>query len=307
MFTIPKLQQTELWISEKKTYDNYCYSLKIKIQILKGIFFLFCLIIGSNRYKGQSVIKETTSADNHPFTIYQYIPFHSFVKEGQIMTFEASKITKNEWFDKLGIHTTYVVYHSLDNSVLEQTSLKAAALSIISLDLEDWSFSDPKTPQRIANVLKIMHQYHPTVPVGVYGAAPVNTFGWGENREQKYNKLNPRYQLVADAVDIISPVLYSYQPNMKDWDSTARYDMYWAHRYNTKKPIIPYLSIDVKTVDGGTRELTYDEMMHELKFLKALKANGCIVWASSHSAIPLDQNRTGWLRAMIDFARDFSY
>lgn len=267
------------------------------------ILFCVCLIIERCNVDENHDVVEVANVASTPFTIYQFIPFHSFVKDGKVVSFKDANITKDQWFDQFGIRTAYVVYNALDSSVLKQTAHKAVSPSIISLDLEEWSFYNSNTPELIAKAVNTIKSYHPTVPVGVYGAAPVNTFGWNSETKQKYDLINPRYQVVANAVDILSPVLYSYQPSMNNWESTALYDIDWSQRYKTNKPIIPYLSINVNASDDTSREFTYDEMMHKLQYLKKLKANGCIVWAASKSDAPLDPNQTGWLRAMIDFSK----
>ena len=291
----------------KQLFVSLCVAAALIAAVAVGNGRCVCSAAAHVRFTGAPDQKIAGITSGGDFIIYQFIPFKCFVQDGKIVDFKKAGISKDAWFARFGIRTAHVVYHSLDPVVLKQVARTAKRPSIISLDLEQWSFYAPQTPQRIAQAVRAIRVFHPCVPVGVYGAAPVNTFGWAPGRWQKYDQLNPRYKVVADAVDFISPVLYSYQPSMKKWQTTARYDIAWAHRYGTSKPIIPYVSMRIRrhqNLNGKKRrDLTYGEMLLELKTLRRLGANGCIVWASSKSNEPLDPHRTGWLRAMIAFAR----
>lgn len=238
------------------------------------------------------------------FDIYQFLPFQKFINNQNITSFKDAGITKDLWLDSLGIKTAHVVYKALDEDELEKVARAAQRGSIISLDLEQWKFGDPKTPSLIKDAIDTMRRHNPRVPVGVYGVAPLNTYGWKQNTtDAKHDALNRRYQSVADSVDFLSPVLYSYQPEMELWEKAAKYNIEAARAYGTNKRIIPYISITVRGLDEISREITYEEMMNELKTLKKLGASGALVWAGSkESTAPLDSINTGWLRAMIEFA-----
>jgi hypothetical protein len=168
----------------------------------------------------------------------------------------------------------------------------------------------------VTQILGIYHRYNSVTPAGVYATAPQNTYAWKPDISH-FDALNEKYQSIAQQVDFLSPVLYNYAgADLETWQRAAVYNMAAAKKYETGKPIYPYISPvihlqatskDDKGQHGSIRTLTEAEMLVRLQTLYQLGADGCIVWASSgdrteDGQAPVFDRNSGWGKALADFA-----
>jgi hypothetical protein len=254
------------------------------------------------------------------FDIYGYIPYQSRIDDGNVLQGRPSR----EWFSGMGIKPIEVVYDNrlldfpqggsrtqatVNNEKIHQVAKanKENDSHLVSLDLESWDRADPRTPSRMLQTIEMYRKAHPGAVVGLYATVPQNTYGWKSERRSSYDKLNNNYADVAIAVDYFSPSLYNYSfGDFEAWKEAASYNIQAAHKYSSSKKVLPYITPEVRKGGGGTRWLSYDEMMQRLVTLKALGADGCIIWASSRTrdsagAPPTLDPGVGWLKAVVDF------
>ena len=259
------------------------------------------------------------------FIIYEYIPYSAHVAGGEVSTDPSLK----PYLESLGIHRVDVVYlprfmtdgHP-DKKKIEGIAKSAIAIPGIpvSFDTEFGQRFKPETViPGVSEILSIYHHYNTVTPAGVYGTAPQDSYEWGPGVPAKFDAINQRYASVARQVDFLSPVLYNYNGgDTAAWKFAADYNMAAAKKYNTGKPIVPYIDIAIvlkKNEFSGdntgpipVRMLTEAEMHSRLQTLYDLGASGCIVWASTRFRTPdgkapvFDRN-SGWGKALADFAQ----
>jgi hypothetical protein len=260
------------------------------------------------------------------FTVYEFIPYKDHVQGAELSRVPAL----DQYLEGLGIHRVKVVYleRFMTDGKPDEKKIEAIAKSAkdspkapVSFDTEFGDRFHPETviPQ-VLEILSIYHRYNTVTPAGVYATAPQNTYAWKPDID-RFTALSERYEPVAQQVDFLSPVLYNYEgPDTEAWKRAAVYNMAAARRYNTGKPIIPYLSPIIRMQDSGkndesqhgaVRMLTEQEMVIRLQTLYDLGADGCIVWASSGDRtldgnLPVFDRNSGWGKALSDFAASHS-
>ena len=256
------------------------------------------------------------------FIIYQYIPYSAHVADGKVSTVPALK----PYLESINIHRVDVVYapRFMTNGRPDEKKIEDIAKSAIatpgipvSFDTEFGQRFHPETViPAVSEILSIFHRYNTVTPVGVYGTAPQDSYAWKPNTPARFDAINRLYASVAGQVDFLSPVLYNYNDgDTKRWQLAAAYNMEAAKKYNTGKPIVPYLNIAVvleknqwdKTGPIPVRLLSEAEMHTRLQTLYDLGASGCIVWASTRFRTPDGQSpvfdrNSGWGKALADFA-----
>jgi hypothetical protein len=256
------------------------------------------------------------------FIIYEYIPYSAHVADGKVSTVPALK----PYLESIDIPMVDVVYvpRFMTNGRPDKKKIEDIAKSAIatpgipvSFDTEFGQRFQPETViPGVSEILSIYHQYNTVTPAGVYGTAPQDSYAWEQNTPARFDAINRLYASVAGQVDFLSPVLYNYNDgDTTRWKFAADYNMEAAKKYNTGKPIVPYISIAVvlkksqwnKTGPIPVRSLTEAEMQTRLQTLYDLGASGCIVWASTRFRTPdgkspvFDRN-SGWGKALADFA-----
>lgn len=255
------------------------------------------------------------------FEVYGFIPYHSRLENGTIIKGAPSQA----WFMRLGIKPIHVVYdnkilvfpkskNAKNNAKLSRDKVQDVAnasrdkeINIVSLDMESWDRFDIDTPSKIIETISAYRNAHPEAVIGLYATVPQNTYAWSQAKVKQYDEINDRYSKVAAEVDYLSPSLYNYNgADFEQWLEGAKYNIEAARKYSTSKKIYPYITPEVR--DGGaTRWLSYGEMAERLQALRALGADGCIVWASSRSRdssgeAPVLDPAKGWLKAVADAA-----
>lgn len=260
------------------------------------------------------------AAQAKEFAIYTFIPWRQHTENGGRL----DNPPLADYLHSLGFRRVKVVYERdyFTHGVPDETKIRAVAqvaaesgAELVSFDNEFGDRFQPDTViPRTLELVRLYRKYG-HLPVGVYGTAPQTTYGWRPEKRQLTELLNARYQPVAEAVDVLSPVLYNYdRHDFEKWSNSARIQIGQSRIYGNK-PIIPYISpyVEVATTvvpKGGVQveELDGREMMARLDTLYRLGADGCIVWASSeaigsdHRPLAFDGSR-GWGRALVEFAR----
>jgi hypothetical protein len=180
---------------------------------------------------------------------------------------------------------------------------------LVALDMEDWDrFDKARTPDLYLQVLQEFRRVNRQSKVGLYGIVPQVTYGWQDNVPAKYDSLNESYREVAGAVDYFSPSLYNWKraTDDADWEYAAEYAIQAAHKFDPYKPVIPYITPEVRR-DNTTTFLTYDQMLFRLRALKRLGASGCIIWTGTSNGRRAGGSfdpQAGWTRAVIDFQKE---
>jgi hypothetical protein len=182
----------------------------------------------------------------HTFVIYGYIPYQSRIESGKTIEGPPSQA----WFSDLGISPIYLVgesslmdYPQADshqNPIINIEKFKQVAAdsakhkdALVSLDIENWNFFDPETPELYLRGLQIFRQANPDAIVGFYSAVPLNSYKWDDAKRQQLDKLNALFADVAHAVDYLSPSLYNYSgADFATWLNGARYNMAAAKKYS---------------------------------------------------------------------------
>jgi len=263
--------------------------------------------------------------ESHPrkFTIYVFLPWQVQMPDGKV----DRSVKLKDYVAQFGLKSAKVIYENgyFTDGKVDTEKVKAIAEatksdpdSIVSFDTEFGKRFNPETviPQ-VLNILQIYRESDPKAKVGVYATAPQNTYGWKAGVES-YDAINGKYKAVAHAVDFLSPVLYNYNgDDFHAWMKAAAYNIDAAKRYNTNKPIIPYITPGYSVPDVGGNgakqylHLSENEMRNQLQKLYDLGASGCIVWGSSNDRDsngkqPVFDATTGWAKALVDFAKKYS-
>ncbi|MEN9996351.1 MAG: hypothetical protein RL462_1127 [Pseudomonadota bacterium] len=266
---------------------------------------------------------ESQAAPARSFTIYAFIPWSEHITDDGLIT-QTPKLT--DYLQTLGIQPIWVIYESRythvwdgqltsqvkiigekkETLVIDEEKIKAIALDAmhhpeipVSFDTEFGNRFQPETVQPgVLETIKLFKKYNDKNKVGVYAVAPQVVFAWRDSAAQDMQKLNTRYESVANAVDFLSPTIYyRYNVDLPSWKKTAGYSIQAAKSYQTGKPIIPYLSFNYSD-HGQDSEKDANE---RLEFLYQHGAAGCIIWGSSSEKTFFDRN-SGWSKAMVDFA-----
>jgi len=267
-----------------------------------------------------SVATLSLSNGAYAFDIYSFIPYVKRVEDGTVV----SGAIDAQWFERYNVRHVNLVYENrlLDfngadrkNPVADNANIKAeadrAGSDIVALDLEAWDRFNPATPRKIADVVKKFKRENPYAAVGLYATIPQNTYGWHAERLRDAERLNAMYASLADDVDYYSPSLYNYDGvDYSAWRNSAKYNIEAARQLPRKK-ILPYVTPEVwesGKVTGKTTWLTYEQMRQRLTALKALGADGCIIWTSSESRDsagqqPVVDPNSGWFKAVVEFAK----
>ena len=259
----------------------------------------------------------TTFAEPN-FEIFQFLPYSGYSINGKVV---AGRPTK-EYFESLGLKKINLIYevHILDyptdklngvpnrEKINELAKLASAELNVpIALDLEGWYRYDKiKTPQRMNEVINLFRENNLKFNIGLYATVPQNNYGKTDPKSMDgYHEFNKSYVSVAENVNYFSPSLYNYTTDDESWKKSAEFNIKEARLYSKSKKIYPYITAEKQ----AGKWLNYAEMMFRLKTLKALGADGCIIWGSS-SALTADgkhavfdtTQKDGWAKAIVDFA-----
>ena len=252
-----------------------------------------------------------------PFTVYVFVPWFN-------AQFDDAKQRK-DYFNYLGIKPIKVIYEAgfytqgkVDPHKIRQIALESRADpdTPISFDFEMGNRFRPETV--IPDITKILHYYRDfdsKARVGIYGTIPQNTYAW-HSLIAAYDALNWRYKPLADWVDFLSPVLYNYDgDDFESWFKSAQYNVAAARDIASEKPIIPYISPNIRLGETNLvkqghviKELSEKAMAKRLQALYNLGASGCIIWSSSQDRTQDGQKQTftphqGWGRAVVEFIR----
>lgn len=267
-----------------------------------------------------------TSSLAHAFTIYTFVPFRYHIdKSGKKIDGYAKSEKALLATGTKPIKVLYEKYF-LTNGKPDIEKIKKVVADTklnpeipVSFDIEIGNDRKPETILPVVlETLKLYHTLGGAAEVGVYSLLPVSTEGelYKGKRVEGYQKLNQKYEPIAELVDFISPVIYNY--NIRDinlWKSIADVNMKESHKYAKKYnlKIYPYITASyyLSKRNPITRmrlaELLSDkEMRDRLDYLKNQKADGVILWESSNTVQtdgqqPVIDLRKGWAKGIIDF------
>lgn len=260
------------------------------------------------------------------FTIYTFVPFRYHINE------EGKKIDgyvkAEQALYKVGTKPIKVLYEKSFltdekpdvekiKKIVADTKLKPEVP--VSFDIEIGNDRKPETILPVVlETLKLYHSLGGAAEVGVYSLLPVSTEGelYAAHRIPGYQKLNQKYEPIAELVDFISPVIYNY--NIRDinkWKAIVDINMSESHKYAKKHnlKIYPYITAsyylpkhDPVTKFRIVEMLSAEEMKDRLDYLKYKKADGVILWESSNTIQsdgdkPLIDFRKSWAKGVVNF------
>lgn len=265
------------------------------------------------------------SCPTYAFEIYGFIPWGAERGEGLITSPDEVK----KGLEQDGIQRIDVVYHNrmLTNGHVDSEKIKKIALESqinpkipISFDLEIGDRNNPETIlPRLLAIIDLYHAHGGKAPIGVYATLPQNTFGGSKltvKRKAELIELNKQYEIIAEKIDFISPVLYFYDgENLDEWRKAVDFNLVQskslASRYNLK--IYPYITNSFrmgeknKNTGGWTVKLLNQKQMKDtLTYLDKKGADGAIIWASSQvvddsGLRPVIQKNSPWIKGIKSF------
>ncbi|MDR7016957.1 hypothetical protein [Acinetobacter sp. 3657] len=267
-----------------------------------------------------------TSSLANAFTIYTFVPFRYHIDQngkkvdGYAKAEQALLATGTK-----PIKVLYEKYFLTDGKPdIEKMKKVVADTKLnpeipVSFDIEIGNDRKPETVLPVVlESLRLYHRLGGAAEVGVYSLLPVSTEGelYTGKRLEGYQKLNQKYEPIAELVDFISPVIYNYNiRNINIWKSIADVNMKESHKYAKKYnlKIYPYITASyyLSKKNPITRmrlvELLSDkEMKDRLDYLKSKSADGVILWESSNTVEndgeqPVVDLRKGWAKGVINF------
>jgi hypothetical protein len=178
----------------------------------------------------------------------------------------------------------------------------------VTVDIEHWKLdnvSDLELAQNIERyktMVKWTKEAYPGKKVGIFGRLPIwdnyrcNT-DHGSPRYKQWQEANRKLKPLAEAVDVIFPELYAYDPDMEIWRRIA-VEQIEAARALKSQPVIVYLWFeywDLAKRGLAGKEIPADFWRFQLE--TAYKyADGVIIWGGYGIGKPLPWNNeaTWW-------------
>ncbi|QIM70230.1 hypothetical protein EYB34_01980 [Bordetella trematum] len=257
---------------------------------------------------------------SHAFQIYAFVPYP--IADGPIG--RAALPNSRSFFSKLGIKPVQVIYEFQifeDSKAINRTSLasldkinktisdlgNSADKEFISLDVESWNRFSQSTPEKYLDLIKKFREASPNSKISLYATVPQIIYKWNKEDINRYDELNSRYAYLANYVDYLSPSFYNKSGRtIVEWTPIVDYSMEVSKKIAPGKPIIPYITPELRKKNQPYRWLTYEEMYERLDYLKKSGASGVIVWGSGNARdaageLPVLRNDVGWIKALADF------
>lgn len=253
------------------------------------------------------------------FEIYAFVPYK--VEGGHYG--KASIKESREFFERIGIKHIKVVYENelfekkpKSNHIALASSKMTEAVAEdadssgkipVSLDVESWNRFDKTTPEKYLDLLNNFNKKNQGAFVGLYSTVPQNIYKWDEKNIKRYEELNARYSVLVPHIDYLSPSFYNYNGHKySEWLPSVKYNLQTALDMGKGKPVIPFITPEVRMYKRYYEWLSYDEMWKRLDFLKQSGASGVIIWTSSNAKDkngdrPTLNMNEGWVRALVDF------
>jgi hypothetical protein len=191
-------------------------------------------------------------------------------------------------------------------SVAHEAKLKGHPVVV---DIEHWPLKgSPDIVQdslrKYMTVLQWFRGIAPGTSPGYYGAPPIRDY-WraiknGATPEYRsWQDENDKIRLLADAVDIFYPSLYTFYPDREGWKKYAIAQIEEARRYGSGKPVYVFLwpqYHDSNRILGG-RYLPEDYWQLELETAQQY-ADGIVIWGGwdlkSNRKAQWDDNAPWW-------------
>lgn len=211
-----------------------------------------------------------------------------------------------------------------DEAAVKKVARSADPRVPLLLDVEHWDVQDDAVAEgnidRLVRMVTWVREANPSVKVGFFGLAPIANgylelnyaralnepgFPQADAFRRAYTELqsdNERMARLAAVVDFVYPVAYTHMAlgggeavYLRTWDTATQNAITEARKYS--KPVYVFLwpqFYDVQAARGnqGPRSdhafLPAQVWQHELAHVKALSADGVVIWGASK------YRRAGW-------------
>ena len=180
------------------------------------------------------------------------------------------------------------------------------------LDIEHWKVQGDNaevdsTISKLIQVITWIHESNPSVKVGFYGLMPISdawlelNYALAKNDpkirdaaglvrayEEKYRESDRRMRRLAEHVDFVCPVLYTYYTlgggaakYQSSWDVAATNAIREAKQY--EKPVYAFTwpqFDEVKSENGDNEFIPANFWKHQVELIRQNGAQGVIIWGS---------------------------
>lgn len=155
------------------------------------------------------------------------------------------------------------------------------------IDIEHWPlWSEENGTYReyLCTIIQWMKEANPSLQIGCYGMAPRANYNHaiGPMNTILYEKWLTECRMVssiAETVDVLFPVLYTYVNDRVNWQKYAERNIFEAYRYNTSAKIYAFLwpqyheSLPVL----GLSYIPSDQWLEQLQICRTL-CDGVVIW-----------------------------
>lgn len=180
--------------------------------------------------------------------------------------------------------------------------------SVVNLDIEHWSlYNQPTTDLQIeylASIADTVREVRPRLDIGYFGILPV--INYNAPTSQKIERLsiwkteNTRLHSLANHVDTIYPVLYTFFDDQVDWKNYAIANINEARKYG--KPVIAFLW---PQYHESNKELAHNHIDKEFWKMQLETvyehADGVVIWKPWIDGKKDWNPDAGWWQATVEF------
>ncbi len=202
----------------------------------------------------------------------------------------------------------------LDYEKIRREAKKAAKRPevVVSTDIEKWysdsSVSDEEMKSRFNELFDIFREENPNVTIGNYGIAPssLNIYRFYDRKRkedsdetenskliEQWRKNNERRFVVMPLVDMITPCLYTPEPNIKAWEEDFKTTIEEIRKHDKEKPIVVYLWPAYYDAPWSeyNRLIIEADLWKEILEITYKYADSAIIWSGS---VDKDRNPVYW-------------
>ncbi|MCU4564448.1 hypothetical protein [Acinetobacter sp. WU_MDCI_Abxc222] len=281
-----------------------------------------------NRYGIQALILSFLCISRvYAFDLYHFIDWRDYTNsQGKKVTTQ-SKSEFDDFLKSQNIKRFNLFYMSslITNHQVDPKKIKKAVEIAnqtpsvpVCFDIETGTESHVETTlPLLLDALKMYRDFGGIAPIGVYGVLPEitpNTY-LSETQKDYFRHMNDKYEELANHVDYLFPTLYFYSlDDMKVWDAKAEFSIAEAKRFakNREIKILPFLSTSTWVFPGHNtfkiKPLSEVDMLHSLKYLKNLGADGVMLWEgplkTQNNPVIFDVNKKSF-KAIVKFAKQY--
>jgi hypothetical protein len=190
-----------------------------------------------------------------------------------------------------------------NEKVIQTLALHASrSTGIAVIDIENWP--NDGLPAKVANsvqkyqaTIQVFKQSAPSLRVGYYGVVPIFNYkdairGSDSPEYRAWQATNNRVASVAQAADVLFPVIYTLHKDQDGWRKVAIAQIEEARRIAHGKPVYVFLWPQLDEFGKGGDYLPRDYWRMELETARQ-HADGVVIWGGWKQT--WDNNAPWWL------------